>query len=144
MSSPANFINSGNFFLKDNDIIYVNASGTTRWNRVISQFFPFSTFLASVNSLSIVINKDKPQICIVCFANFCRSPVAEIILNNLYGNEYNFFSAGIQPLPKADMDLRSQSFLSSREYNFSIHNPKKINNNLLVKLILFTQLILKY
>ena len=52
MSSPANFINSGNFFLKDNDIIYVNASGTTRWNRVISQFFPFSTFLASVNSLS--------------------------------------------------------------------------------------------
>ena len=77
-----------------------------------------------------MINKDKPQICIVCFANFCRSPVAEIILNNLYGNEYNFFSAGIQPLPKADMDLRSQSFLSSREYNFSIHNPKKINNNL--------------
>ena len=52
MSSPANFINSGSFYLQNNDIIYVNASGTTRWNRVISQFFPFSTFLASVNSLS--------------------------------------------------------------------------------------------
>ena len=39
LSSPSGFIDAGNFYLNDNDIIYVNAKGTTRWNRVISQFF---------------------------------------------------------------------------------------------------------
>jgi len=51
LSSPAGFLSAGNFFLADNDIIYVNAKGTTRWNRVISQFFPFSSFLNSVDNL---------------------------------------------------------------------------------------------
>lgn len=52
LSSPASFISAGNFYLEDNDIIYVNANGTTRWNRVISQFFPFSTFLNSIDNLT--------------------------------------------------------------------------------------------
>ena len=51
LSSPAGFLSSGNFYLTDNDIVYVNAKGTTRWNRVISQFFPFSSFLNSVDNL---------------------------------------------------------------------------------------------
>tara|TARA_B100002019_G_C21262161_1_gene597353 strand:- start:85 stop:945 length:861 start_codon:yes stop_codon:yes gene_type:complete len=52
MSSPAGFISAGNFYLADNDIVYVNAKGTARWNRVISQFFPFSSFLNSVSNLT--------------------------------------------------------------------------------------------
>lgn len=51
LSTPAGFLSAGNFYLTDNDIVYVNAKGTTRWNRVISQFFPFSTFLNSVDDL---------------------------------------------------------------------------------------------
>lgn len=51
LSSPAGFVEAGNFYLKDNDIVYVNAKSTTRWNRVISQFFPFSSFLNSVDNL---------------------------------------------------------------------------------------------
>ena len=51
LSSPSGFLSAGNFYLTDNDIVYVNAKGTTRWNRVISQFFPFSSFLNSVESL---------------------------------------------------------------------------------------------
>ena len=51
MSSPSGFLSAGNFYLTDNDIVYVNAKGTTRWNRVISQFFPFSSFLNSVDNL---------------------------------------------------------------------------------------------
>ena len=51
LSSPSGFLSSGNFYLTDNDIVYVNAKGTTRWNRVISQFFPFSSFLNSVDNL---------------------------------------------------------------------------------------------
>lgn len=51
LSSPAYFLDAGNFYLKDNDIVYVNAKSTTRWNRVISQFFPFSSFLNSIDNL---------------------------------------------------------------------------------------------
>ena len=45
LRNPSSFIEAGIFYLANNDIVYVNSSGTTRWNKVISQFFPFSTFL---------------------------------------------------------------------------------------------------
>lgn len=52
LSSADGFIYASNFFLRNNDIVYVNANGTTQWNRVISQFFPFSTFLNSIDNLA--------------------------------------------------------------------------------------------
>ena len=52
LDSPAGFIQAGSFYLLDNDIVFVNAKGTTRWNKVISQFFPFSSFLNSVDNLT--------------------------------------------------------------------------------------------
>ena len=52
LSTPAGFIAAGEFYMEDNDIVYVNASGTTRWNRIISQFFPFSSFLNSIDNLT--------------------------------------------------------------------------------------------
>ena len=52
LKNPSNFIEANNFYLKNNDIVYVNASGTTRWNKVISQFFPFSSFLNSIDNLT--------------------------------------------------------------------------------------------
>lgn len=51
ISSPAGFLSANQFYLQDKDIVYVNAKGTARWNRVISQFFPFSSFLNSVDNL---------------------------------------------------------------------------------------------
>lgn len=51
MKSPSYFIDAGKFYLSDNDIIYINSSSTARWNKVISQFFPFSSFLNSVDNL---------------------------------------------------------------------------------------------
>lgn len=52
LKNPSSFIEAGNFYLANNDIVYVNASGTSRWNKVISQFFPFSTFLQSIDNLT--------------------------------------------------------------------------------------------
>tara|TARA_B100000989_G_scaffold298693_1_gene289215 strand:+ start:263 stop:1057 length:795 start_codon:yes stop_codon:yes gene_type:complete len=51
LSSPSGFLSAGSFYLTDNDIVYVNAKGTTRWNRVVSQFFPFSSFLNNLDDL---------------------------------------------------------------------------------------------
>lgn len=52
LKNPSNFIEAGNFYLTNNDIVYVNSSGTARWNKVISQFFPFSSFLNSIDNLT--------------------------------------------------------------------------------------------
>ena len=51
LSAPSGFFDAGEFYLENNDIVYVNAKSTTRWNRVISQFFPFSSFLNSIDNL---------------------------------------------------------------------------------------------
>ena len=51
MSSPSGFLIANSFILQPEDIVYVNAKGTARWNRVISQFFPFSSLLNSVDNL---------------------------------------------------------------------------------------------
>ena len=47
LKNPSNFIDAGNFYLSNNDIVYVNASGTTRWNKVVSQFFPSQHYLTA-------------------------------------------------------------------------------------------------
>ena len=52
LSSPSAFLIANNFYMESKDIIYVNASGTTKWNRVISQFFPFSSLLNNIDNLS--------------------------------------------------------------------------------------------
>lgn len=52
LKNPSSFIEAGNFYLENNDIVYVNSSGTTRWNKIISQFFPFSSFLNSIDNLT--------------------------------------------------------------------------------------------
>jgi len=52
LDNPSYLIDAGNFYLFDNDIVYVNSSGTTRWNKVISQFFPFASFLNTVDNIN--------------------------------------------------------------------------------------------
>lgn len=52
LKNPSSFVEAGNFYLLNNDIVFVNASGTSRWNKVISQFFPFSSFLNSIDNLT--------------------------------------------------------------------------------------------
>ena len=51
MSSPSAFLIASEFYLMSGDIVYVNANGTTQWNRVISQFFPFSSFINNIDNL---------------------------------------------------------------------------------------------
>ncbi len=64
---------------------------------------------------------------VVCFANYCRSPVAEVLLKNRFNNSLKISSAGINPIVTAGMDPRSINFLKKNNQSFEIHNPKRID-----------------
>ena len=64
---------------------------------------------------------------IVCYANYCRSPVAEFLLRKKYDEVANFISAGIRPFPAANMDRRSSDYLISQGIDTFEHNPKKLS-----------------
>ena len=73
----------------------------------------------------------KKSFCIICVANYCRSPVVENFLKKRFGNKYEFFSAGLSPISQPNMDLRSLEFLKENNVNHSFHTPKKINKKML-------------
>lgn len=77
------------------------------------------------------MSKNSQSFCIVCIANYCRSPVAENLLKKRFGDKYEFISAGISPVSFPNMDPRSLKFLKQCEVKHSFHNPKKINKAML-------------
>ncbi len=71
------------------------------------------------------------QICIVCFANYCRSPVAERIIQHILKDRgIKIVSAGLNPIPKASMDQRSINFLLKNKYSTVSHSPRKITHEI--------------
>ena len=70
------------------------------------------------------------KIVIVCFANYCRSPVAEYLLKEDY-KDIEFFSAGMDPYPDSNMDKRSISFLEGMGIKNITHNPRKITKEMI-------------
>ena len=67
----------------------------------------------------------------VCLANYCRSPVAKMILKNKFKNSLKVDSAGIYPMVSAGMDSRSIDYLKENNIAYEIHNPKKIDEHFL-------------
>ena len=67
----------------------------------------------------------------VCLANYCRSPVAKMILKNKFKNSLKVDSAGINPMVSAGMDSRSIDYLKEKNLELEIHNPKKIDKDFL-------------
>ena len=63
--------------------------------------------------------------CIVCIANYCRSPVVENFLKKKFGYKYEFFSAGLLPISQPSMDARSLAFLKENNVDHDFHTPKK-------------------
>ena len=70
-------------------------------------------------------------ITIVCFANYCRSPVAEALLSDRLTSDYEIISAGLEPVVKSGMDERSSKFLDSIGLPKKVHVPKKINTQIM-------------
>ena len=51
LSSFGNLGLANQFQMKKNDIVYIDATGLTRWQRIVSQIIPFSSALYSFNQL---------------------------------------------------------------------------------------------
>lgn len=77
------------------------------------------------------MQKRRKSFCVVCIANYCRSPVVENLLKKRFKNQYEFFSAGISPISLPSMDKRSLDFLKQNNITHSFHTAKKINNKML-------------
>ena len=71
--------------------------------------------------------KTMKSVGIVCFANYCRSPVAEVLLKNKFKNSLKVNSAGINPMVSAGMDHRSADYLKENNEKYELHYPKKID-----------------
>ena len=73
----------------------------------------------------------KYKICVVCYANYCRSPVAEFFLKTKLSS-VQITSAGINPMySSTGMDPRSKNFIESKGLKPSYHLPKKINTKII-------------
>ena len=51
MKNPASYVLASDFKLQPQDIVFVGPANIARWNRVISQFFPFTSLLNAVDNL---------------------------------------------------------------------------------------------
>ena len=70
------------------------------------------------------------RVCFVCYANFCRSPVAEFLLKSKIEN-IEVTSAGISAFSTFNMDNRSNTFLKKKLNRSFLHTPRTADNNLL-------------
>tara|TARA_Y100000816_G_C25843031_1_gene440486 strand:+ start:88 stop:528 length:441 start_codon:yes stop_codon:yes gene_type:complete len=62
----------------------------------------------------------------VCYANYCRSPVAEKILNSFNSNSIKATSAGLINFSANTMDIRSKEYLENLGINDTYHIPRKL------------------
>lgn len=72
---------------------------------------------------------DNEQIIVVCYANFCRSPVAEYLLKQRFGNNYRFISAGLNPMKTSGMHALSKKFLNHKKIENILHIPRIITTD---------------
>ena len=72
------------------------------------------------------------SVCIVCFANYCRSPVAEKLFQDKFKDHY-FFSAGFEPKYGVTMDKRSENYLNTCGITDTKHMPRKITREIISK-----------
>tara|TARA_B100000963_G_C22501494_1_gene614022 strand:+ start:88 stop:519 length:432 start_codon:yes stop_codon:yes gene_type:complete len=72
-------------------------------------------------------------ITVVCYANYCRSPVAEILLREKLSENFVVESAGLNPMFGKGMDQRSQHFLHNKGIRTSLHNPKRISKGMMMR-----------
>ena len=81
--------------------------------------------------MSLQTSITSKSVLVVCWANFCRSPVAEYVLKNKSKQSLKINSAGIMPMTLPNFDKRSQNFLDRNNISYGLHLPKKVTKDLI-------------
>lgn len=71
------------------------------------------------------------KVIFICYANFCRSPVAEKLFQNYSKENINSSSAGIINLGKYEMDPRSKDYLLNHGIDEVSHTTQKIDKQMM-------------
>lgn len=71
------------------------------------------------------INDQKKNILFICTHNSARSQMAEGLMDHLYGDRYNSFSAGTEP---AGVDPNAIQAMSEIGVDISTHRSKSVDN----------------
>ena len=71
----------------------------------------------------------KYSILVICFANYCRSPVGEKLLKERYRNDVNIISRGLAQYNSSSMDKRSLEYLKMKGLNDTNHIPRKVKKS---------------
>ncbi len=67
---------------------------------------------------------------VVCYANYCRSPVFAAMLNQINPKKINATSSGLYPMNKLHMDPRSSEYLFSNNIDTKNHYPRKFTKEI--------------
>lgn len=67
---------------------------------------------------------------LVCYANYCRSPVVSKIISNLSKSRIKTSSSGLHPFRDNKMDERSEKFLLDLGLNDIKHYPRQFSESI--------------
>lgn len=67
------------------------------------------------------------KVLFICYANYCRSPVAEKLYNFYSKDSHVALSAGLINFNKKEMDPRSQQFLKNKKLKDIGHHTRQLN-----------------
>lgn len=73
------------------------------------------------------------NILVVCTGNVCRSPMAEAVLKNKLGGEFQISSAGIDALKRHDMEPYARELLVEHGIEPGKHVARQVNTEMLSK-----------
>ena len=71
------------------------------------------------------------RILVVCIGNICRSPMAEILLQQALGDGIRVSSAGLGALVDNDADNHALALMAERQLDLSEHRARQINAQLI-------------
>ena len=74
------------------------------------------------------------KILFVCTGNTCRSPMAGAIAEQLLGDKYKIYSAGLMAMPNSRASAHAVTIMAERQIDLSKHKSRLVSEELLTEM----------